>query len=79
MAQILVRNLDEAVVESLKKRALKDGRSLQAELKIILEQAAHQTTIDMQTARKISEEFHKTFKGRKFPDTVKLIREDRKR
>ena len=30
MAQILVRDLDEKVVERLKRRARKDGRSLQS-------------------------------------------------
>jgi plasmid stability protein len=40
MSEVLVRNLDEAVVEQLKARARGSGRSLQAELKLILEQAA---------------------------------------
>ena len=40
MSEVLVRNLEEAVVEQLKVRARGNGRSLQAELKLILEQAA---------------------------------------
>nr|WP_254452307.1 hypothetical protein [Roseicella sp. DB1501] len=36
MAQLLVRNLDEAVVERLKARAARAGRSLEAELRDIL-------------------------------------------
>lgn len=40
MAQVLVRNLTEKVVARLKKRAEQRGRSLQAEVKEILEQAA---------------------------------------
>jgi antitoxin FitA len=40
MPEVLVRNLDEAVVEHLKDRARGNGRSLQEELKLILEQAA---------------------------------------
>jgi plasmid stability protein len=79
MAQILVRDLDEDVVESLKRRARHDGRSLQSEVKAILEQAAHEPRVDMETARKICEEFRRRFKGRKFPDTVELIRKDRQR
>jgi len=79
MAQILVRDLDEDVVESLKRRAKQDGRSLQSEVKAILEHAAHEPKVDMETARKISEQFRSRFKGRKFPDTVELIHEDRKR
>ena len=79
MAQILVRDLDEGVVESLKRRARQDGRSLQSEVKAILEQAAYEPKVDMETARNICAEFRRKFKGRKFPDTVELIREDRER
>ncbi len=79
MAQILVRNLSKEVVERLKKRAMEDGRSLQSEVKLILEQAAFEPRVDMETARKICEEFRRRFKGRRFPDTVELIREDRAR
>lgn len=79
MAQILVRDLDQGVVERLKKRAREDGRSLQSEVKAILEQAARAPKVDMETARKISADFRHKFKGRKFPDTAGLIREDRGR
>ncbi|HET7274269.1 MAG TPA: hypothetical protein VFI91_03780 [Longimicrobiaceae bacterium] len=40
MAQVLVRKLDEKTVEMLKERARSQGRSLQAELRLILAQAA---------------------------------------
>ena len=79
MAQILVRDLDEEVVERLKRRAKKDGRSLQSEVKLILEQTAREPKVDMEAARKISKEFRRRFKGRKFPDTLELIREGRER
>lgn len=79
MAQILVRGLGEEVVERLKIRARKDGRSLQSEAKRILEQSALEAKVDAKTARKISEEFHRKFRGRKFPDSSGLIREDRDR
>lgn len=79
MAQILVRDLDDEVVERLKRRARQDGRSLQSEVKVILEQAALEPRLDMETARKLSEQFRSMFKGRKFPDTVELIHEDRGR
>ncbi|MBI5903181.1 MAG: Arc family DNA-binding protein, partial [Deltaproteobacteria bacterium] len=75
----LVRDLDEETVERLKKRAREEGRSLQSEVKHILDQAAHEPTVDMEAARKICEDFRRRFKGRKFPDTVELIREDRNR
>ena len=79
MAQILVRNLDESVVKQLKKRAEQDGRSLQSEAKMILEQAANDTHADMETARKLIYKIRNRIKGRKFPDSVKLIREARAR
>ena len=44
MAQVLVRDLDPAVVETLKARAADHGRSLQAELKSILETQARQVS-----------------------------------
>lgn len=80
MAQILVRNLDEEVVNNLKNRAKKNGRSLQAEVKIILEQVTNEhEKVDMATARRLSEQFQERFSGRKFIDSVDLIREDRDR
>ncbi|MFH1091273.1 MAG: Arc family DNA-binding protein [Pseudomonadota bacterium] len=79
MAQILIRNLDEQIVERLKKLAKEGGRSLQSEVKSILEQAAYEPKVDLTTARKISADFRRRFKGRKFPDTVGLIRKDRER
>ena len=39
MAQVLVRQLDNKVVVRLKKRAKEHGRSLQSEVKTILEEA----------------------------------------
>lgn len=79
MAQVLVRDLDEEVVESLKRRAKQDGRSLQSEVKFILEQAAEEPRVDMKAARALVENIRKKFKGRRFPDSVELIREDRGR
>lgn len=40
MAQVLVRNLDRAVVERLRRRAEVRGRSLEAELRVVLTEAA---------------------------------------
>lgn len=79
MAQILVRNLDEDIVESLKRRAKRDGRSLQSEVKLILEQAALEPKIDIEAALKICKQFRRKLKGRGLPDTLELIREDRNR
>jgi len=40
MAQVLVRNLDKKTVDRLKARARRNGRSLEAELRVILEREA---------------------------------------
>ncbi len=41
MANLTIRNLDDHVVERLKKRAKDNGRSLEAELRELLKQAAN--------------------------------------
>ena len=77
MAQILVRNLNPDTVDHLKRRAEEDGRSLQSEAKAILEQAAEAPKVNMKKARELIDEISGRFKGRKFPDSTKLVREDR--
>ena len=52
MAQILVRNLDDAVVDRLKQRAREEGRSLQAEVRTILSEAAFVPRPKEETPRK---------------------------
>ena len=75
---VLIRDLDKKTVEALKKRAGDNSRSLQAELKEILQEAA---AVDWQrtwaAADHIFEELRRS--GRKFPDTTALLREDRER
>jgi hypothetical protein len=77
MAQVLVRQLDDKVVDRLKKRAKEHGRSLQSEVKTILEEAVP----DYEAAWKRIEGFRKRLKksGRRFADSAALIREDRDR
>lgn len=76
MSQVLVRNLPTEVVRKLKMRARQHGRSLQEELKNILEQAAQQNNKDVQA--KVTQ-VRKLFSGRKFSDSSDLIRQDRAR
>lgn len=76
MAQILVRNLDSKTVERLKKKAQSEGKSLQSEVKAILEQAVQ---LDPESARKLADQVSAMFKGRKLKDSVALIREGRSR
>lgn len=79
MAQILVRNLDDSVVRRLKEQAKQHGRSLQAEVKMILDGTGEKPKLDHAAALALCDEIRSQFKGRKFPDSVELIREDRDR
>ena len=83
MAQILVRNINDGAFDRLKKRAKANGRSITAEIKIILDEAIKYETdtpkVDLDTARKIAEDIRKRHEGYKFSDSAKLIREDRDR
>ena len=74
MAQILIRNLDESTLERLKIRASQSGRSLQAEVKMILDQAAY---VDLKTALITAARIREKLKGRSTTDSVDLLREER--
>jgi plasmid stability protein len=76
MGQVLVRNLHAQVVRKLKLRARQHRRSLQEELKEILEHAARQNPADVQA--KVNQ-VRKMFAGRRFTDSSELIRRDRVR
>lgn len=82
MAQVLVRNLDDSVVEQLKANAARHHRSLEAEVRAILEEHSQRS--------KAREAFHaraaalrqnilQEHDGQAFSDSADLIREDRER
>lgn len=75
---VLVRNIDEETLEKLKKKAAANNRSLQEELKELLEMHAGP---DIEEVRKMARESIRKYKaeGRKFSDSTKDIREDRER
>lgn len=76
MSQLLVRNLPEETVESLKRRAKSNHRSLQAEVALILENAAKiQPSSFWKNANKIREQLGTYNKS--FSDSSELVREDR--
>ena len=75
MPSILVRGLDPKTIQRLKERARLNGRSLQQEVKAILERAAGMLT--MNEARRLSERWRHRLGRRSFSDSVRLIREDR--
>ncbi len=76
MAQLLVRDVSPGTVERLKRRARENGRSLQSELKQILENA---TQYSFTEARAAADRIRKSLAGRNFTDSADLIREDRER
>ena len=76
MSQLLVRNLQEEVVERLKHRAKANHRSLQAEVALILENAAKVQPRDFwQDAHAVREQLAQY--KHSFSDSAELIREDR--
>ena len=81
MSEVLVRNLDEAVVEQLKARARSSGRSLPAELKIILEQSAQPTSTRLSRAayRVLADQVRTALGDRPQDDSAALLAEDRAR
>jgi plasmid stability protein len=75
MGSILVRGLHRKTIERLKERARLNGRSLQQEVKALLERAAENLT--MREARRLSERWSHRLGGRLTSDSAPLIREDR--
>ena len=74
MPQVLIRNLNNDTVNQLKQRAIKHGRSLEAELRTILQQSAEEETKEPST---LYEDVRALFVNRKFEDSTALIRENR--
>jgi len=75
--QVLIRDVDKKTLDNLKARPLANRRSLQSELKQILVDAAR-PTVDPKLLAEI-DALRKSLKGRIHTDSVKLLREDRKR
>jgi plasmid stability protein len=76
MAQVLVRDLRADVVARLKARAKRNGRSLQAELKQILQAASSQSAVD---ARALADRIRRELAGRAHSDSTGLLAADRAR
>ncbi len=75
MAQLLVRDLDPAVVARLKEKARQNHRSLQGEVKAILVAAAERATRDEALA--MIDKWQRKWGDRVFSDSTQMIREDR--
>jgi plasmid stability protein len=76
MPNVLVRDVDEKVLEKLKNKAARNGRSLQREVQIILNEAINfEPLSDLEVAKKIKD----SLRGRQHSDGAELLREDRNR
>jgi len=76
MPNVLVRDVDEKVLEKLKTKAARNGRSLQREVQIILSDSINfEPLSDLEVARKIKD----SLRGRQHSDSAELLREDRNR
>lgn len=76
MPHVLVRDIEPRVLEKLKARARQSGRSLEAELRLILHQAAGEPAAGLLTEL---DRVRALFAGRNFSDSAELLREDRDR
>jgi antitoxin FitA len=76
LAQILVRKLPDTVVERLKARAKRNSRSLEAEVRAILEESV---TREKAEFLKAADEMRARLAGRHHTETLELLREDRDR
>lgn len=79
MAKIILENIDSNVIEKLEELAIQHGRSLQEELKHILEQATQTETSNIVDYKETVMQVQKMFAGRTFRDSAELLREDRER
>ena len=76
MAQILVRNLEDSLVDRLKQRAHEHHRSLESEVRRILVEAV---ALDAGEFRRRSQALRDKLAGRTFPNPAELIASDRAR
>ena len=76
MPNILVRDLRAETTKRLKERARRHGRSLQAEVKSVLEQVAGKTLEEVLAE---AASMRRRFQSRPMADSCDLIREDRER
>jgi plasmid stability protein len=76
VSQLLVRGLDEGLVLRLKERAARNGRSLEAEVRTILERSAARPD---DAVRAMLDQWRTRLEGRHFSDSSDLVAEDRER
>ncbi len=74
MPDILIRGLKPETIRQLKIRAKRHGRSLQREVKLLVEQAAGAGS---QHIAAMFDRWQRRLAGRRFSSSVRLIREGR--
>ncbi|WP_253189192.1 hypothetical protein [Brevundimonas sp. LM2] len=78
MAQLLVRNVGDDTVEALKRRALANQRSVEAEHRALLEEALETERLkQVERFRARIDALHETMKGRTFTPSEVVVREMR--
>jgi antitoxin FitA len=75
MASLHVRNVDDEIVNRLKERAVRNGRSAEAEHREILRQALAEDK--SRSFDELAAQIRKLLEGRKYTPSEVLIREDR--
>lgn len=78
MPDVLVRDVEKEILDKLKVRAKKNGRSLQNEL-IQIFQSSVENEIKQLSDKETAAKIRKMLEGRVFSDSTELLREDRRR
>lgn len=80
MHDLLIRNLEPPLLARLEKRAKNNHRSLQAELRVILGEAATEPDeVSFAEAVRFADQMRRKTAGKMTGDSTDLIREDRDR
>ena len=77
MPDLLIRDLKPTTHDLLRRRAETSGRSLQAEIQMILDSVARASDVD--AARELADRISARLSGREHPDSAELVREVRDR
>ncbi|MBI4317814.1 MAG: hypothetical protein HY675_04935 [Chloroflexi bacterium] len=77
MPDIVVRHVAQHVIDVLERRARRNGSSLQQELLAVLEAAAEESRPRTPGQRAVTIRARLAQGGRKFSDSVELLRQDR--
>jgi plasmid stability protein len=74
MAQVLIPDVPDEVVERLKAKATMQGRSLEAHLRTVLEEAS---TLDRSEFIAVADAIAETTRGRAQTDSSEIVRQSR--